>query len=370
MIHLTYWMGGTKFDVHAMPNSARGLSGNCEGDVPYWSTSGLSASDQAGYWRDVVCEAFTPLSPRRGRAELNRSAVNDGTPGWVRSSALTDTNCAEISSCTQVLSHGPKEVQRAPLEALFVNLQLSGSCYGEQDGRQCIVRPGSLAIFDTTRPYSLEFRENRTEGNWRALSFRIPRHRWYSAARAEGVTSLAIDTNSGAGSVAGAMMSALWRERNTLDEAMAPLERSFVDVLGAIASAQLGATVETEDEHRDSALLQIVRNHIRSAISLGRVTADSAAKEAAISARTLHRLFEGDGTTFSACVREERLRAAMDSLATAPDAVTVSEIAARWGFYDSSHLTRTFQRYLGCTPTQYREAHHAAMRPPGYAGSV
>uniref|UniRef100_UPI003F814633 AraC-like ligand-binding domain-containing protein n=1 Tax=Rhodococcus wratislaviensis TaxID=44752 RepID=UPI003F814633 len=124
--------------------------------MPYWSTSGLSTRDQASYWGDVVCEAFTPLAPQRGRAQTARSATPDGIPGWVRSEVLVETNCAEISSCTQLLTHGPREVRRAPLDAVFVNLQLEGTCYGEQDGRRCIVRPGSYAVFDTgsrtTRP--------------------------------------------------------------------------------------------------------------------------------------------------------------------------------------------------------------------------
>ncbi|MBA8963839.1 MULTISPECIES: helix-turn-helix domain-containing protein [Rhodococcus] len=329
--------------------------------VPYWSTSGLSVQDQARYWGDVVCEAFTPLSPRRGRVHIDHSATAEGIPGWVRSEPLASTNGAEIASCTQLLTHGAAEVRRAPQEVLFVNLQLSGTCFGEQDGRRCIVRPGSFAIFDTTRPYTLEFREPSNEPNWRVLSFRIPRDHWRSTVRVDDATSCAIDTNTGPGHVVGAMMSALWSEQSNIDDiALKTLERSFTDVLTAATSSRVGAFATSDDERRDAALRRIVRHYIRAAVPLGRVSAEGAAREAAISVRTLHRLFQAVGTTFSACVRDERLRGAMSDLEVAPDSVMLSEIATRWGFCDSSHLTRTFQRHLECTPTQYRETHRIA----------
>lgn len=159
-------------------------------------------------------------------------------------------------------------------------------------------------------------------------------------------------------------MSALWSEQPNMDDiTLKALERSFTDVFTAATSSRMGAFAISEDERRDAALRRIVQHHIRATIPLGRVSAERAAREAAISVRTLHRLFQAGGTTFSACVRDERLRGAMSDLEVAPDSVMLSEIATRWGFCDSSHLTRTFQRHLECTPTQYRERRQIAAVP-------
>lgn len=326
--------------------------------MPYWSTIGLSPQDQAGYWGDVVCEAFTPLAPKRSRSQLDRSAITEGVPGWVRSEALVETNCAEIASCTQLLTHGPSEVRRSPMAAVFVNLQLAGTCYGEQDDRQCVVTPGSLAIFDTTRPYRLEFTEPEGASSWRVLSFRIPRDRWSASVRHDDLTANSLDTTSGPGSIVGSMMSSLWQQRQTLDRlTVQAVERSFTDVLAAVTSAQSRHTAESETERRDDALRMIVQRHIRTSIPLGRVTAEAAARSAAISVRSLHRLFEANDTSFAECVRQERLHGAMADLTASSASASLSEIAGRWGFYDSSHLTRTFQRYLDCTPSEYRSLH-------------
>ncbi|OBJ42547.1 AraC family transcriptional regulator [Mycolicibacterium mucogenicum] len=324
--------------------------------MPYWSTSELKADEQISYWREVVCEAFTPLAPRRDRTHLDSSLNPEGMPGWVSTDELVTINAARIASCTQLITHGSSEVRRAPLDALFVNLQLDGSCVGEQDGRQCRVLPGELAIFDTVRPYSLEFAEPEDiPGSWRVLSFRVPREQWYSTVELHDATAVSIDTNDGVGKVIAAMMSNLWSDRSRQDAATTrTLEQAFIDVLGAAVASCIGRAGMSEDDRRDAALLRMLRTHIRATIPSGRVTAEAAAKAAAISTRTLHRLFEATGTTFSACVRQERMMGAVRELRNAPLTVTLSAIAAHWGFYDSSHMTRAFQDTFGCTPSSYR----------------
>lgn len=319
--------------------------------MPYWSTSGLSPQEQVSYWGDVVCEAFTPLAPHRGRSQRDRSSVPDGVPGWVDSQELAVVNCAEISSVTQVLKHGRREVTRAPLDAVFVNLQLEGTCLAEQDDRRSLITPGSITVFDTTRPYQMEYRETESRQMWKVLSFRIPRELWNPDA----VTGTSIDTTTGAGALVGSMMSVLWKESSTLDPAaLATLDRSFVDVLTAVA----GSTTTTRDsDTRDNATRMVLRHYIRTALPSGRVSADAAAREAMISTRTMHRLLNAAGTTFSECVRHERMNGAIRDILTADPAVTLGEIAARWGFYDSSHLTRTFRRQFDCTPMEYRTRH-------------
>lgn len=321
--------------------------------MPYWSTSGLDPRDQARYWGDVVCEAFTPLSPKRGRSQRERSASPDGVLGWVDSKELSTVNCAEISSVTQVLEHGRQEVARAPLDAVFVNLQLVGTCFAEQDGRQSLITPGSLTVFDTTRPYQMEYREPASEAMWKVLSFRIPRDLWNPDA----VTGGSIDTMSGPGTLVGTMMTALWREHPNLDPlALKTIDRSFVDILSAVAGSGIRRS-DSDTQSRDDALRLIIRQYIRAAVPLGKISAESAAREASISTRSMHRLFQAVGTTFSECVRDERLNGAMHDIATSDSSVTLSAIAVRWGFYDSSHLTRAFRQQLDCTPNEYRTRH-------------
>jgi AraC family transcriptional regulator len=59
------------------------------------------------------------------------------------------------------------------------------------------------------------------------------------------------------------------------------------------------------------------------------------------------------GYSMGEFVRRQRIGWACDQLSR--DAGTISSIAARAGFADHAHFTRTFRRVTGCTPIWYRE---------------
>ncbi|MGW2939174.1 helix-turn-helix transcriptional regulator [Streptomyces sp. NPDC001156] len=71
-----------------------------------------------------------------------------------------------------------------------------------------------------------------------------------------------------------------------------------------------------------------------------------------VSTRTVHRMFASSGGTFREAVRSRRLAAACEDLTTTD--LAVAAIAARWGFADASHFTRTFRSAYGQAPSAYR----------------
>ncbi|WP_211293812.1 helix-turn-helix domain-containing protein [Lentzea kentuckyensis] len=76
-----------------------------------------------------------------------------------------------------------------------------------------------------------------------------------------------------------------------------------------------------------------------------------------VSLRTLHRAFASTGEPVTAYIRRRRLEQARRALLS-PSHSTVSEIAARWQFADSSHFIRTFRRYYGQTPARFARDHY------------
>ncbi|HEX6358630.1 helix-turn-helix domain-containing protein [Actinophytocola sp.] len=322
----------------------------------YWDTQELPRDEQFSYWADVVCEAFTPLAPVRTRAHLQRSEHASGMPGWVRSARLATTNCAEIASCTQRLVHGRSEVRRAPEEVVFVNLQLAGTCHGEQDGRRCVVEPGTFAVFDTTRPYTLEFTESPGAGDWQVLSFRVPREQLFASLPVDApVTGVTVDARSGPGLVAASMMTSLWSVQDQLDTgARAAMDRAYGDVL-ATALGAFDIPADGLAPGRRQALRVAASRFVADRLTCGRITAQEVAAHLGISVRSLHQLYTSTGTTFAAGVRDQRLRECARELALSGR--SIAEIAYRWGFCDGAHLSRLFRRHFGCTPIEYREQH-------------
>jgi AraC-like DNA-binding protein len=96
------------------------------------------------------------------------------------------------------------------------------------------------------------------------------------------------------------------------------------------------------------------------------------ARAAVTSPSHFARRFKADpGISARRYLRKLRLDAACELLSTTD--LTISEIAARVGYYDQSHLTRDFTRRERMTPTQYRGGMHSrspAVRPSNRARRV
>ncbi|MFI1073064.1 helix-turn-helix domain-containing protein [Streptomyces puniciscabiei] len=74
-----------------------------------------------------------------------------------------------------------------------------------------------------------------------------------------------------------------------------------------------------------------------------------------ISLRYLHHLFQRDGRTVGAFLRERRLEHCRADLSDPAEAQrSVCEIARRWGFRDPAVFNRTFKSVYGVTPGMYR----------------
>lgn len=330
----------------------------------YWNTANHAVEDQLSYWADVVCEAFTPLAPARTRQHLARSRHTHGMRGWVRSAPLTSTNCAEIASCTQRLTHGRTEVRRSPADVVFVNLQLIGTCRGEQDGRRCVATPGTFALFDTTRPYRLEFEESAAGEPWRVLSFRVPRSQITRFVPEDAAfTAATVDGRRGPGFVAATMMMSLWASRDRLSS---PSRLALDQAYSQVLATALGAFERPDGVDRagmDAALRATVARFVSERLPLGAVRAEDAAAHVGVSVRKLHKLYAETGTSFASLVREMRLREAARELADPTADALVADIAARWGFCDGPHLSRVFRAQYGCTPTEYRERERGSGKP-------
>ena len=326
----------------------------------FWTTEDLPTAEQMSYWADVLCQAFTPLSPSRSRDHIDRSSIPSGLPGWVRSAPIGGGNAAEIASCTQRIEHGHREVARTADDVVFVNLQLDGHCVTTQDARQCIVSRGEFAVVDSTRPYRLEFVEPEGKRSlWRVLSFRLPRTQLADLTTPDRSTTA---RNFAGGSGSARLLSSLMLETWRTDTSLVSTERQMISAAHVdLLRAVLGGAAEREmhqDRDTDHLLRIAAIRYIETHLPFGRVSATETAQHLGISIRTLHAIFERSGTTFGALVRRHRLEACRRDLADIRNDCSVAAIAAMWGFADSAHLAKAFRSQFGCSPGDYRKSQH------------
>lgn len=316
-----------------------------------WSTRDRPTGEQFSYWREVVCEAFAPLRPHPTGPDVGRV----GIPGWVRSAGLRATNCAEIGSVTQRIDHGRAEVRRTRDEHVFVNLQLTGSCVGRQGGRECLVRPGGLALFDTTSEYRLDFAADERSREWQVVSFRLPRRALAGiVADPEAMTAVEHRGTGLAGVLVGTMRS-IWQGIDDLGPAEAEAAET---AFAALLAAQVGGSEELRDTRRDTLDATVragITRYLASHLRGHDLSPAAVARHAGISVRKLHALYAGGDRTFGQTVMDLRVDACVDEL-RAGTTRSLTELAARWGFSDLSHMNRVVRARRGAPPSDFRTA--------------
>lgn len=96
-----------------------------------------------------------------------------------------------------------------------------------------------------------------------------------------------------------------------------------------------------------------VRRHLGAQMGSGSATMSVTAQRLAMSEATLRRRLQDEGTTFRGLVEDLRQRLARQYLEQTGPAI--SEIAFLLGFSDVASFDRAFKRWMGHSPTKYRE---------------
>ncbi|WP_216897095.1 helix-turn-helix domain-containing protein [Nocardia alni] len=132
-----------------------------------------------------------------------------------------------------------------------------------------------------------------------------------------------------------------------------------------LARGVLTRSIDADEPLLAPALIQAARDVVESLLTHPDLSPPVVARELNVSVRTLHRAFAGTPESVTGYIRRRRLERARLELA-AHD--SVSEIAARWQFTDSSHFARAFRNRYGQTPTQFARSIQAEPDAHGNSG--
>jgi AraC-like DNA-binding protein len=106
-----------------------------------------------------------------------------------------------------------------------------------------------------------------------------------------------------------------------------------------------------------AARLNAIKAYICENLAMHDLSVQSVAAHHGLSPRYIHMLFDGEGTTFSTFMREQRLLHARNMLRSPRyGGQAISSIAFAAGFGDLSHFNRSFRRRFGASPTEIRLA--------------
>ncbi|SFP07609.1 MULTISPECIES: helix-turn-helix domain-containing protein [Actinomadura] len=310
-----------------------------------FSTDQVPPQERLAYWHEVICRTFIQLDDEQAGGGAFRGQVRDRDIGPLQATRiLTDPMTAERGS------RHPRSLEE-PLCLLAV--QLHGRTIAQQDGRQAILLPGDLTLFDGTRPYRVDFQGRHFDH----LVLRFPRTALEERGIDTGaVTVRRIALDSALGRLVTPFLLNVVQAADTVDpETGERLAGMSLDLIATALASVSG--VERPPASPGEELLRRVRLYIGLHLSDPQLAPPKVAAAHNISLRQLHRLFARAGTTFGRWVREERLNRCREELGDPRLAgLPIAEIGARWGFPDASSLSRSFRARYGVSPREHRRA--------------
>lgn len=299
------------------------------------------AHDVAGFER-TVSAAFVPLRV----SSSGRGAMR----GRIRACSLGELSVSEINAAGHVVERTSEHIRETDRAYYKISLLLAGTGVLIQDGREAHLGPGDLAIYDTRRPYSLEFDEP-----FRSAVIMVPPNLIDLPLNlVSQLTAVPLSARDGVGTM---IVPFLTRMAANLEQLQGATGVRVAHSALGLVTAMLAAEVGEGRTSRKQDLLQRIHSYIEAHLASSDLGPASIAGAHYISTRHLHTLFRAEGATVSAWIRQRRLehcrRELMDPIYADH---TVSAIIAQWGFTDAAYFSRAFKAAYGHSPSELRPA--------------
>ncbi|WP_150237250.1 AraC-like ligand-binding domain-containing protein [Nocardiopsis quinghaiensis] len=297
----------------------------------------MYSTDRIDRFEAEASRAFAPL---RMRASGDRPFHGAFTSTRVDQLVLT-----RIRADPVVVRRDPGVIASSDPDLIKVAWHVSGRAGVGQAGRQCLLTPGDLVVYETGRPYELPFWEPYDTVVAGVPSAMFGVHADLLRRR----VALPVRADSGLRGI----VSALFRGvASGLDEETGGAARHHL--AAALVSLVCAAFADAPAEEAADPLAR-VRAYCLANLADPDLSVESVAAAHRMSARYLYKLCREQGFTLARWVRSERLARIRRDLADPLLADrSVSAIAARWGVLDAGHLGRMLRTEFGVTAREIR----------------
>ncbi|PKM55674.1 MAG: hypothetical protein CVV00_03100 [Firmicutes bacterium HGW-Firmicutes-5] len=143
------------------------------------------------------------------------------------------------------------------------------------------------------------------------------------------------------------------------------------NIVGKILLCVVESNIEDYNKIQQQTENIIEHDEIKNVVNLvfstnGMVTVNEAASQCMMSTSHFSRLFKKiTGVTFAKFALGHRIKQSAVSLIDTSD--PIKKIAIDWGFIDSSHYTKTFEKFFGTSPSEFRKKSKETKKTRGIA---
>ncbi|MGL3805497.1 helix-turn-helix domain-containing protein [Paeniglutamicibacter sp. R2-26] len=303
----------------------------------------VQQADSFSAWKTMISNTFVPLEAE----PVRRGPFS----GQLSGRTMHDVGIMRLEAGPQTVLRSPELLARGGTGHYKLSLQLSGHAQLLQDGREAVLQPGDVAIYDTQRPYTLTF-----DDPFETLVLMFPRH--LLGLSVDDVSELTAVRMGKGNHLAEAVTPFVANIAAQLPRLKSPighrLALNIVDLLSTMLADEIYSRPDQATD-TNARMLRRVQHHIEANIADPLLGPESIARAHHIATRTLQKVFSAAGLTVAGWIRERRMEQCRRDLADPLcEDVSVGEIGARWGLADGAHFSRVFRATYGLPPSQYR----------------
>jgi len=297
-------------------------------------------------WREVVCDIVVDLDCSRDRVEP--------FAGRIDSRAMRDMNLLRVTASPHKVARDRRRVARGGQQFILLSHMRMGKGLVLQSGREAILEPGDIAIYDTTSPY-----EMRLDGAFEMDVLRIDRDIFSRfVGEVSDSTARVVSGRTGTGRICSRLISEIASELYAVDDlSLRQINESLLGLIAMGLQEVRGSLPDPRRTVQQHALIQRAARVVDDELANPDLTCEFVAMQLGVSYRYLLKVFGENGKSLAHMIWEQRLGEARRQLAgSRVVGKPVTTIAYDCGFKDPAHFSRAFRNRFGVSPRQFRNS--------------
>ena len=312
-----------------------------------YATTDIPSSGRRQFWQETVSKTYFPL-------DLSFAEGSDFR-GSLGARSLGPVSVSRNVSDGLLYRRHERHLLNEREESYLITVPELAEIRFAQDGKDVRCRPGAFLIERSHLPY--EFSHRDPAALWvLKIPSAVLRAR---ISRPERLATLQFDASRSVGALFVDTLRLTAARIEEIDEpARAVTGKHLIDLLAMAIESDERVMMGHSSSVRNAHLLRC-ENFVRARLGDTRLTPQMVADGCGISLRYLHQIFEGEGSTVCAYIRNQRLLMCDAMLRDANCRKSISEIAYQWGFNDQAQFSRNYRSRFGCTPSDVRAVSRA-----------
>lgn len=307
--------------------------------MQHYSTQHLPAQQKLSFWNAIASATFAPLEfTPNDRYEFN---------GSLSRQSFGEFSFAEVNSAPGVIQLAQRHATNAVDRGYILLMPLQGSLEVSTAQSTAILAASDYCLLRHSLPYRLIQREASRIFCLRFSEALLQRFMIDPSQ----YTGVRISTATGMPQVSCALVQALRREwqQGTLDESATHLAPHVVALIAA--ACRQGARTSIDTDRRR----QRICDYVEACLQDSQLTPASIASHFGMSSRLVRLIFNRSDETLSGYILKRRLERCAECLRDPQwRQLTLTDIAMRFGFNNSTQFGAAFKKRYGVTPRDYR----------------